>query len=89
VLDPVGYTVTMRGVGLLDRIGVPAREGSVVRCCVDWTEQRYHLAGPLGRALLARFLELGWLTRRPCDRGLRITGIGCQGLTAFGVVLPD
>jgi len=42
------------------------------RCCLDWTQRRPHLAGALPAALTARFLDLGWLTRRTC-RGLRVT----------------
>src|SRR5690606_15475180 len=36
--------------------------GRPVLCreCLDWSERRSHLAGSLGRALLARIVELGW-----------------------------
>jgi DNA-binding transcriptional ArsR family regulator len=47
VLDPVGYTVSEQGAATLAELGVTARPGTVVRCCVDWTEQRHHIAGPL------------------------------------------
>lgn len=38
-----------------------------MRCCVDWTEE-HHVAGLLGRAMLDRFLALGWLARKPGPR---------------------
>jgi DNA-binding transcriptional ArsR family regulator len=43
------------------------------RYCLDWTERRYHLSGPLGRIILARMLELGWLVRKPATRSVRLT----------------
>lgn len=88
VLDPAGYTVTAHGVAVFDRFGVVAREGSVVRCCVDWTEQRHHLAGPLGRALLTSFLDREWVSRRSTDRAVAITDAGRRELADFGVALP-
>jgi hypothetical protein len=30
---------------------------------VDWTQRRPHLAGALPAALVARFVELGWMSR--------------------------
>jgi hypothetical protein len=35
----------------------------LVRYCVDWTEQRHHLAGAVGAALFARCQELDWVRR--------------------------
>ena len=35
------------------------------RACLDWSERRYHLAGPLGVALASRLLELSWIERTP------------------------
>jgi hypothetical protein len=40
--------VTERGAITLAELGVSAQAGEVVRCCLDWTEQRGHIAGPLG-----------------------------------------
>lgn len=34
---------------------------NTVRCCVDWTEQRHHISGPLGRALLEGLTTSGWV----------------------------
>jgi DNA-binding transcriptional ArsR family regulator len=58
------------------------------RPCRDWTEQRDHIACPLGTALLARFLELGWLVRSDHTRALRLTDAGREGFTdALGLDL--
>lgn len=43
------------------------------RQCLDWTERRPHLAGPLGVAFYRRLLELGWLTHIKGDRKIRVT----------------
>lgn len=88
VLDPVGYTVSDHGAAVLTDLGVPAHPGELVRCCVDWSEQRHHIAGPLGRAVLDRFRQLGWLTRRPGSRAIQITPDGQTQLTHLGVILP-
>jgi DNA-binding transcriptional ArsR family regulator len=73
------------GRASLAEIGVGECE---MRSCLDWTEQRPHVAGPLGRALLARFLELGWLEPAPRGRALRVTDAGGEGLRGLGVELP-
>jgi DNA-binding transcriptional ArsR family regulator len=50
------------------------------RYCLDWTERRPHLSGPLGRVIFNRTHELGWLARIPGTRALRIT---LKGRTEF------
>lgn len=44
----------------------------LLRICVDWTEQRHHLGGGLGRALLDSFLDRDWVRRRPGRRDLEV-----------------
>ncbi len=84
-----GYTVTERGVITLGELGVEAQPGEVVRSCADWTEQRNHIAGPLGRALLTRLLDLGWLTLDRTTRAVRLTEAGRANLTdRLAVQLP-
>jgi ribosomal protein S19E (S16A) len=57
-----------------------------VRYCVDWTEQRHHLSGGLGRAVLDRFLSAGWVRRVPRGRALTVTDEGRTALAdAFGI----
>jgi ribosomal protein S19E (S16A) len=57
-----------------------------VRYCVDWTEQRHHLSGGLGRGVLDRFLTAGWVKRAPRGRAMTVTGEGRAALAGiFGV----
>jgi DNA-binding transcriptional ArsR family regulator len=53
--------------------------------CLDWSERRDHLAGPLGNALLEQFLARGWLRRQEGERALAATPSGRRAL----VWLPD
>lgn len=48
----------------------------VGRYCPDWTERRRHLSGPLGRIILSRLCDLGWLARMSRTRALRLTVAG-------------
>jgi DNA-binding transcriptional ArsR family regulator len=59
----------------------PGRHG-VARRCLDWTERRHHVAGPLGSEILKRMLELKWLVRLPDTRAVRITPAGHRALLA-------
>jgi len=63
-------------LGLLDDSDRPL-EG---RACLDWTERRDHLAGPLGVGLTKGLLEVGWVRRKAGTRALRITVEGVNGL---------
>lgn len=71
----------------LEALGVsPCR----ARGCRDWTEQRDHIAGPLGRALLERFLELGWLAGDRRTRALKLTDAGRAGFSdVLGIPVPE
>lgn len=62
----------------------------LVRACVDWSEQRHHLAGRLGAAITQRWIDLGWIERRPQNRALKITSVGANELhQRLGIDLPD
>ena len=54
-----------------------ARHGIACRC-LDWTERRYHLAGPLGASLLGRCFDLGLLRRRKGSRAVNLTLTGAR-----------
>jgi DNA-binding transcriptional ArsR family regulator len=87
--DDGAFTVTDDGALMLADLGIPAHAGDVARCCLDWTEQRPHIAGKLGRDLMTRALELGWLTCDNRTRALRLTDAGRADLPArLGVRLP-
>lgn len=84
-----GLTVTEAGADRLQAIGVAARAGESARACLDWTEQRHHVAGALGRALLQRLLELDWLQRTPSTRALQLSDAGRAAVQLeLGVTLP-
>jgi DNA-binding transcriptional ArsR family regulator len=87
--DGVCYMVTNQGAATLAGLGIDARAGDVVRGCLDWTEQRDHVAGRIGRVLMSRLLELGWLVRDERTRALHLTDAGRTDLPLqFGLQLP-
>ncbi|WP_114239608.1 helix-turn-helix transcriptional regulator [Dyella sp. C9] len=55
------------------------------RGCVDWTERRLHIGGPLGVALTGALLDAGWLRRRTDGRALQPSHEGLRCLVALGV----
>ncbi len=57
-----------------------ARRQPFARPCLDWTERRLHVAGPLGRQLLTHALERGWMQRCQHKRGLTLTAPGRMAL---------
>jgi len=62
------------------------RTRSMTRYCVDWSEQRHHLAGALGAALTQRMFDLDWIRRTNQRRAIALTDTGRHGLTdTFGV----
>jgi hypothetical protein len=92
----VGYKLTGRGATLIgdfgvDLAGLRAGRRPLIRYCLDWTEQRHHLAGALGAGLAGRLFELGWVCHAPsASRAVQLTGEGRVGLAAtFGVRLDD
>lgn len=69
-------------------LGVPtecltATSGSrrpLLRFCLDWSEQRHHLAGGLGAELLAAFTRAGWVAPSSWGRAVELTPAGRQTL---------
>lgn len=53
--------------GFADGFGIAAEaigtKKPVARPCLDWSERRPHVAGPLGKALLDALFEQGWVKR--------------------------
>ncbi len=54
----------------------------LLRFCVDWSEQRHHLSGALGAALLIRMESAGWVRRHDSRRSLRLTDPGAEVLSS-------
>lgn len=88
-LDPIAYTLTAEGARAFTDIGADPPRNPAVRCCVDWTEQRHHMAGVAGRELLRRMLELGWVQPSRYHRALSITNAGREQLAQRFGVRPD
>ena len=88
------YRLTPTGVHTLDELGVRLPDTGrrpLIGYCVDWSEQRHHLSGAVGAALLDRALDLGWIIRRPAGRAVWLSEEGASGLEAvFGLAVdPD
>ncbi|GFE50022.1 transcriptional regulator [Roseobacter cerasinus] len=67
--------LTPDGVAFVTELGVDVdglRRGKSPLCreCLDWSERRSHLAGSLGRALLAAFEVRGWARRATDSRAV-------------------
>jgi len=87
-LEPDALQLTAAGIGFLEGVGIDAdalarSRRPLCRACLDWSERRHHLAGALGAALLAHYLEHGWLHRRQDSRALAVTARGGRELAAF------
>jgi DNA-binding transcriptional ArsR family regulator len=55
------------------------------RSCLDWTERRLHVGGPLGVALTDAMLDAGWLRRASQGRALLPSTDGLRRLAELGV----
>ena len=74
-------TVTEAGSAFFDRLGLDFHAGQasrrpLCRCCLDWSERRFHIGGRLGAALLAYAEREKWVVRLPGSRALRVTRAG-------------
>jgi hypothetical protein len=79
--------VVLAGLGV-DLAALPGTGRPLLRFCLDWTEQRHHLAGRLGAAVATALLDAGWVTRRPRTRDLRLTEVGAAAIAdTLGVSL--
>lgn len=83
-VEDEGYSVTADGAARLCEFGLDMarlrRHVVFAPYHVDWSERRHHLAGPLAVALTKRLFELGWITRSPSSRAVRVTPAGETGL---------
>jgi DNA-binding transcriptional ArsR family regulator len=84
----IDYELTDSGREFLTHAGIelPLSRRPLVRYCVDWTEQRHHLSGGLGRAVLDRFVSADWVKRVPRGRAVTVTADGRAALAdLFGI----
>ena len=79
------YRLTPQGRETLATFGIDLaivnRNKLMIRYCVDWSEQRHHLAGALGAALTQRMFDLDWIRRINQRRAVVLTDNGRRGLT--------
>ncbi len=68
----------------LDAVRRGAGQRPLLRFCLDWSEQRHHLSGRLGAAVLDAFLEQRWVERRPGQRAVTVTDAGEAALHRLG-----
>jgi len=89
------YRLTARGADELAGLGIDLaslreRRRPLIRYCVDWSEQRHHLAGALGAALAERMFELEWVQSARSGRAVHVTDEGYRGLReTFGLELTE
>ncbi len=74
----IDYRLTDDGATILTGLGLDldalaARRRPLIRYCLDWTEQRHHLAGALGASLADRLFELDWQRHTPQRRAVQLT----------------
>jgi hypothetical protein len=77
------YRLTPTGVRSLRAIGIesiPRRAQVPARRCLDWTERRPHVAGPVGTALARVALDRGWIRRLRGTRAVAVTPLGREQL---------
>lgn len=77
--DGRAYRVTPAGARGLHALGIDVNGRSgppPARRCIDWTERRAHVAGPVGTALATVALERGWVRRLRGTRALAVTPRG-------------
>jgi DNA-binding transcriptional ArsR family regulator len=88
------YRLTPAGLRELAAFGIdfdsmPSRR-PLIKYCVDWSEQRHHLAGSLGAAIAARMIDLGWVRKAERSRAVHVSDVGYDGLRKqFGLELSS
>lgn len=83
-----GLSLTEKGESDLECIGIDAgalkaSRRQLCRSCLDWSERRAHLAGSLGKALLANFFDKGWARRAAESRSVIFTPEGDRQFRAL------
>lgn len=73
----------------IDLAALERGRAPLCRPCLDWSVRETHLAGSLGRALLARMETLGWVGREPGSRVIRFTRKGQAGFDAAFPAAPQ
>lgn len=84
IVEDKHWQISAAGERWLQRTGINLaawQKGRRVaaRPCLDWSEQRYHLAGAAGAAITHWLLREGWITRIGMSRAVQLTPKGRAG----------
>lgn len=89
LLDSDALRLSRYGTRWLHEVGVLDAADPIAqlsgRSCIDWTERRFHLAGPLGTLLARRLIDADWLKRCRDSRALTLGNNGREGLRELGL----
>jgi DNA-binding transcriptional ArsR family regulator len=67
----------------IDIAGLERGRRPLCRCCLDWSERRYHLSGVLGATIFDQVLARRWAAREPKTRVVRFSEAGERKLVAW------
>lgn len=65
-----------QGAMFLSDLGMHIGKGLRAKLCLDWTERKYHLSGPLATELLRHFMKQGWTQQCDHTRAIKQTNEG-------------
>jgi DNA-binding transcriptional ArsR family regulator len=85
--DTRGLRLLPQGIDALSARGLTLPDASHVygRSCLDWTERRMHLGGPLGVMLTSAMFDAAWLRRSPQGRSLIPSADGLRRMGELGM----
>ncbi|MFF3328175.1 ArsR/SmtB family transcription factor [Streptomyces sp. NPDC002888] len=88
-----GPALTPSGARWLRELGIADEAAEAphrphVRTCLDWTEQRLHLAGGVGASVFRHAVEQSWIVHENATRVVRLTDDGRAALRRY-LGLPD
>ena len=83
------WRATTTGARILQQWGIPEPARLPATSCLDSTERRFHLGGPLGTAVCHSLMDLGWVETRSGSRAMRLTERGVAGLWRSGLVMGE
>jgi hypothetical protein len=83
------FVLTEEGTTWFRSSGLSAVRWPPGKPCLDWTERRNHLGGPLGALLTEHLFTLEWIARRPDGRAVRITQRGQRELARQLALSPS
>jgi DNA-binding transcriptional ArsR family regulator len=84
-LDGGALVLAPRAARRFEALGIAVDAWPAGKGCLDWTERREHLGGPLGTALTDGLFAVGWIARAEEPRVIRVTARGRRELAQLGV----